>query len=195
MMSDAVQVKIKNPGALKKIADAVPKKMSVKVGIIDNPEIAEYASYNEFGWVQRVTAKQSGFFKHEFGIDIEPFKTVLSAPPRPFLRATASAKSDEWSQIFAEALKQLGVKNMRKAALLMARQAQTDVQETIRNNGTKDEKFEDRSELTAKIYAAKDALTAKGKKRKRERDSGSAREKALVKTGALLSAIGYEIEE
>lgn len=193
-MADVVQVKIKNPGALQKIADAIPKKASVKVGIIDNPEIATYGAYNEFGWVQRTTPKQRRFLGKEFDVHLKK-GTILMNPPRPFLRATASAKSEDWSEIFSESLKRLGIKNFRQAAKIMARQAQADVQLTIRNNGTDQEPFPDRSGMTAKIYAVKDERTAKGKKRKRERDSGSASEKALVKTGALLSAIGYEIEE
>lgn len=193
-MGNVVRIQIKNPDALQKIADAIPHKASVKVGIIDNPEIATYAAYNEFGWVQRTTPKQRHFLAKEFDVHLKE-GTVLLNPPRPFLRATASANSDDWGKTFAEALKNLGIKNFQQAAKLMARQAQADIQETIRNNGTKNEQFPDRSGMTAKIYEVKDARTAKGRKRKRERDSGSASEKALVKTGALLSAIGYEIEE
>ena len=63
----------------------------VEVGIIDDAEVATYASYVEFGWVQRVTAKQAGWFIGQ-GVDHPPkVGSALVNPARPFLRATAAA--------------------------------------------------------------------------------------------------------
>ena len=72
----------------------------VEVGVTD-ASIAEYAQYVEFGWVQRVTPKQSLFLSGAIGrpvpmgdrgqpdfanAAIKPGVALVN-PPRPFLRA------------------------------------------------------------------------------------------------------------
>lgn len=205
-MPPKVKISVKNADALRKLAEiAKPAetKTSFKVGIIDDPEVATYAAYNEFGWVQQVTRKQSAFLSGVLGYDVKsrgfenaPFKpgNTLSSPPRPFLRGTASAKKDEWRDMIAEGISTLGVKALPQIMELTARQAQVDVQETIKNNGTDKEKFPARSPVTLELYKAMYGTTAKGRPRKIESDSGMAREQALFLSGTLLQSIGYEIK-
>lgn len=191
----SVTVKIKGDlGKLKSLAGKIPTKARVKIGVINNPEVAKYAAYNEFGWVQRVTPRQSGFLRSNFGVDVMPGMTLMS-PPRPFLRGTAKAKVKDWTETFKTGIQSLGVEKASKVLALVGRQAQTDVQDTIKNNGTGGEKFPVRSDLTMAIYAAQDAATKKGRKRKIEGNSGAGRSEALLRSGVLLGSIGYEVEE
>lgn len=165
---------------------------SVSVGIIDNPEIATYATYNEFGWVQRVTGKQSTFLLKNFGLDVQIGATLM-APPRPFMRATYAAKIGEWNQTLRSMLKGKGLYDPRQALEMVGRQAQVDIQETIKNGGVDGMTFPERSPLTLAIYQALDAETSSGNERRIEGDSGSARSKPLLKSGKMLGAIGYQI--
>lgn len=188
-----IKVTIKGKGSLSNEANKVPPELIAKVGIMGDEDMATIASYNEFGWVQSVTPKQSYFLNENFGVNVKPGYT-LSSPPRPFFRATAKSKGKEWQSTLSKAIKSLGLNKLEKAIELAARQAQSDIQETIQNNGTKEERFPDRSSLTLAIYASQDSLTARGNKRNIESTSGSARSQALVKTGKMLNAIQYEIE-
>lgn len=183
-----------NLRGIKGLSQKVKKRVIANVGIVDNPEIAKYAVYNEYGWVQRVTPRQAGFFRHNFGINLTPNNTLMS-PPRPFLRATAGAKRKAWEETMSKSIKSVGIDNYEKAVEMTARVAQADIQETIKNNGAEGQKFPDRSDLTLQIYAQQEALTHKGNKRKISNDSGTARRQALLKTGAMLGAIGYEIQK
>lgn len=195
-MPPKVKISVKNADALRKLAETAKpakSKISFKVGIIDDPEVATYAAYNEFGWVQQVTGKQSAFLSGLVGSRIKVGST-LSSPPRPFLRGTAEAKKGEWRDMIAEGISNLGIKALPQIIELTARQAQVDVQETIKNNGTDKEKFPARSPLTLEIYRAMYGKTAKGNPRKVESDSGMAREQALFLSGTLLQSIGYEIK-
>lgn len=205
-MPPKVKISVKNADALRKLAETAKpakSKISFKVGIIDDPEVATYAAYNEFGWVQQVTRKQSAFLSGVLGYDVKsrgfenaPFKpgNTLSSPPRPFLRSTASAKKEEWRDTIAEGISTLGIKALPQIIELTARQAQVDVQETIKNNGTDKEKFPARSPVTLELYRAMHGTTAKGNARSFESDSGAGREQALLLSGTLLQSIGYEIK-
>lgn len=169
-------------------------KPSVVVGIVDNPDIAEYATYNEFGWAQRVTGKQSTFLQKAFGVDVQ-IGSVLMSPPRPFMRATFEAKNGEWRQTLRNALKKTGLTDPAQALELVGRQAQVDIQETIRNGGVGGHKFPERSPLTLAIYESQDRETASGRKRRIESGTGSTRKEPLFRSGKLLGAIGYEVRE
>lgn len=205
-MKPTVKISVKNAETIKKLATlAKPaeKGTAFKVGIIDDPEVATYAAYNEFGWVQRVTPKQSVYLSGRLNYSVKkngfanaPIKPgmTLSSPPRPFLRGTADAKKEEWRDLIAQGIKTIGVQQLPKIIELVARQAQVDVQETIKNNGTDKQKFPDRSPLTKELYAGKFSTTSSGRKRKIEGDSGAGRDKALFLSGTLLQSIGYEIK-
>lgn len=179
---------------LKKLAEAIPQQpKKVVVGIWDNPEIATYATYNEFGWTQRVTGRQAGYLNFHYGLDLKPGYT-LQSPPRPFMRATAAAKQKKWTKTLKAGIQHYGLTNIYKALAATGRIAQIDIQQTIQNNGVVGgEVFPDRSPMTLEIYAVKDALTASGRKRRIEADSGSGRKKALMKTGNLQKAIAFEV--
>lgn len=196
-MPPKIKISVKNADALRKLAETAKpakSKISFKVGIIDAPNIATYAAYNEFGWVQQVTNKQQWWFRG-WRIKNPPKEgNALMSPPRPFLRGTAEAKKDEWRDLIAEGISTLGLQALPQIIEDTARQAQVDVQETIKNNGTDKEKFPARSPLTLELYKAKYGTTAKGRPRKIEPDSGAAREQALFLSGALLQSIGYEIK-
>ena len=72
------------------------QNMNVKVGILDDPKTAKYASCVEYGWTQRVTPKQSYAFRAWWGINLR-VGTVISSPPRPFLRGTLYANEFNWA--------------------------------------------------------------------------------------------------
>lgn len=190
-----MSITIRCKGDFKKIMERlndIPKHAEAKIGVFD-ADIAEYAAYNEFGWAQQVTGRQSSYLRHAFGVNVREGNTLMS-PPRPFLRATASAKAEQWAKTFRDGMAH-GVP-FRVALEAVARQAQVDIQQTIIHNGVDGgQKFPKRSPLTLAIYAAKDANTPSGRKRKIEGDSGSARDDALYKTGALLHAISYKLTE
>lgn len=205
-MKPTVKISVKNAETLKKLASLskpAEKGTAFKVGIIDDPEVATYAAYNEFGWVQRVTPKQAVYLSGRLNFSVKqngfakaPIKPgmTLSSPPRPFLRGTADAKKEEWRDLIAQGIKTIGVQQLPKIIELVARQAQADVQETIKNNGTEKQKFPDRSSLTKKLYEGGFATTSSGRSRKIESDSGAGRDKALFLSGTLLQSIGYEIK-
>lgn len=187
-------IKVQRSGGIQKVAveyGSVGSPHAV-IGITD-PEVAAYATYNEYGWVQRTTKKQAGYFLNNYGIMLKP-GTPLKSPPRPFMRATFADEIGHWQKILAEGLKFYGVTNARAALEVMARQAQVDIQETIKNNGSRSHKFPDRSGLTMMLYDIKDEKTPRGKLRDRSSDSGSGRGKALFKVGTMLNSVGYEIK-
>lgn len=188
-----IKVVVKKKGSLSDEAEKVSPELRAKIGIWGDEKLASIASYNEYGWVQDVTPEQSYFLNKSFGVYVKPGNT-LSSPPRPFFRATVRSSGKKWQEIISKALKRYGIDKAEKALDMAARVAQTDIQETINNNGTKEERFPDRSPLTLAIYASQDSVTAKGNKRKISSTSGSARSQALVKTGKMLNSIQYEIE-
>lgn len=106
-MTSVVRVK-SNLCVIKQISQQIRRRIVANVGIIDNPEIAQYAVYNGYGWVQRVTPRQAGFFRHNFGINLKPNNTLMS-PPRPFFRATIRAKRREWEETMSKSIKSVGI--------------------------------------------------------------------------------------
>lgn len=159
----------------------------VEVGIIDDAEVATYASYVEFGWVQRVTAKQAGWFIGQ-GVDHPPkVGSALVNPARPFLRATAAACGKKWAQVFERTIKAGGVDALPTALQLVGMQASGDVKQTLINGGTERDSFNPRSGLTMELYAQEAAGHSTDGTGNLETD------KPLVKTGTLLNAIGFQI--
>lgn len=192
-----VRISLKSSDTLRKLSDMSKTRgrIGFKVGIINNPEVATYAAYNEFGWVQQITPKQAAYLNSILGSQVLKVNGTLQSPPRPFLRATAAAKAGEWKDLLSQAIKTLGPDRIKDAVEIVARQAQVDVQETIKNNGTDKQKFPDRSPLTLDLYKATMSKTSSGRPRKIESGSGAARPQALVLSGRLLQSIGYELTE
>lgn len=191
-------------GELNKLMKQIAPRLKIKVGIIDNPDVAEYAAYNEFGWVQKVTGAQAAYLSGALGHDVKtrgmknaPIKPgyTLMSPPRPFLRATARDCADKWHETIKKGVQKLGVTKLPQVAEMIGRQAQVDVQETIKNNGTSKERFPDRSPLTLELYKRAEALTASGRKRKMAAGAGATRKKALLNSGVMHKTIGYRIEQ
>lgn len=88
---------------------AQDKVIKVRAGVLEGAKngegkfVAQYAAYNEFGAVVRVTPKMKAFFRHRFGINLK--KDVLVIPARPFMRRTLEKHRDEWVNMVGAALK------------------------------------------------------------------------------------------
>ncbi len=158
----------------------------VKVGIIDDPQIAEYATYQEYGWVQRVTPKQHGWFSHRVS-DPPSIGAALVMPARPFLRASVNAYAQKWANVFARAM-QMTDGNAAASLQMVGQEAVTDVKQTIANGGTPSDRFAPRAPLTMEL----NSLEAAG--HKTDGTGGVSGPKPLFKSGAMLNAVGYALE-
>ena len=164
-----------------------------EVGITDE-SIAQYAVYQEYGWVQRVTLKQAPWFANQ-GVSQPPdLGNSLVLPPRPFFRATIDACRDDWSKLFTRTLKVLGPDEFLTALQLTAQKAAEDFRATVHNGGTSKVKFEYRAPLTMELYQQQSATTSKGKARKIS-DGNVSTTQPLVKTGAMLNSIGLQLKK
>lgn len=176
----------------------------VEVGVTD-ASIAEYAQYVEFGWVQRVTPKQSLFLSGAIGrpvplsdrgrpdfskAAIKP-GTALVNPPRPFLRGTLVAEQEKWKGVLKKALQ--GLQDPASALTVLGTVAAQDVQATIASGGTTKEKFQERAPLTMELYAAQSAGRKTGGK-KHSSKASSATTQPMVLSGALLHSIAFEVK-
>ena len=179
-----------------KKAESYAKARYVNVGINDNEGIKKYgegetnvatvAQYLEYGWVQTVTKRQSGWFAREprhLGV---PPGTVLFMPPRPFLRATLRHKADDWVNVFKNAFVQYNG-DLELALSAVGMRAKEDIQNTIRTAQVDGEVFPRRSPLTMKLYEIYN--------QDHETDGTGNRsgDKPLMDTGLLLSSISYQL--
>jgi hypothetical protein len=178
-----------------------PGVSHVEVGVAD-ASIAPYATYVEYGWVQRVTGKQSLFLSNAIGkpvprredgkpnfqaAAIKPGMALVN-PPRPFLRGTMAAEAPKWRETAKKALHK--TLDKEKALAILGRQAADDVRMTITSGGTSKEKFPERSSLTMELYRQK--AEAKGRKGKGGGNLTTA--KPLVLTGKLMNSIGFQVK-
>lgn len=198
-----VSISVKRKG--KGLSDLVnaKKRSRAKVGFPNNPEISAIATYNEYGWVQKVTAAQATYLSGRLGYDamrlgfekapIKPNST-LSSPPRPFLRGTLRAQAETWKAEVGKGIKALGLNRLPIVMQAVGGTASTDVRETIKKGGTRLEKFQERSDLTLLLYRAQDSHTQSGNRRRIEVDSGSASRKPLQRSGSMLNAVGFEVD-
>lgn len=172
-------------GLSEKLRSIKPRR--VKVGVLDS-DVAQYATYVEFGWVQRTTPKQANYLSAVLGSAgrIKP-GTALVNPPRPFLGGTFDAEKLKWSKLIARALK--GDFDEDKALTAVGYVASEDIQTTIRQGGTSRMQFAKRSPLTMELLKA-EAVSKGGKS---EKGSASATDKPLQISGALLHAIGFKV--
>lgn len=160
---------------------------SVEIGVTD-AAVAPYATYVEYGWVQRVTPKQHKWFIRQ-GVRNPPKPgSSLVNPPRPFLRGTLTAEGDKWRGIIAAALKKN--LNATTALKLAGTQAAQDVRETIRKGGTRTQQFPERSPLTMELINPAKGKTRKGKASK----ANATTTKPLMLTGRLLNSIHFEVK-
>lgn len=173
---------------LKRYSDANASR--VEVGVTD-ASVAPYATFVEYGWAQRVTEKQQKWFRSQRIQNPPKAGSALVNPPRPFLRGTMQAEGAKWRETLRKALTRTG--NPRRALSILGIQASQDVKETIRNGGTRKEKFPERAPLTMELYAA-DAAGKFKKGKNRTAKANASTTKPLVLSGALLHSIGYEVK-
>lgn len=153
----------------------------------DNVSMAQIAQWQERGWTQRVTPKQVGFFRYNFGISLKK-NGVLHLPPRPFLTLTAKKEMPRWLSLYRQAITK-GKMRPREALQLVAQEAVTDVRKTILNGGVGGKRFAERSPMTMEI------LRQRTKGKRAQPDAGMATSRALFATGGLLNSISYLIHK
>lgn len=190
-----VEVDIKGLIKLKQEVQRAAKQVA-KVGVLagatypSGTKVSQVVEFLEFGWDQPVTPKQRGWFAAH-GIYLKN-GTALRCPPRPFFRATFTAKEKTWRQKGNAALKGLErnpVSKIQKALVMLGLTAQQDLQDSILNGAVEGEKFAERSELTLRLYATQ----AKGH-RMDDTPNQTTTAKPLYRSGLLASSIAFDIE-
>lgn len=201
MANFSVKMNTSNTDRLLKELAQVQKleaKVGVDAGAVEHngTPTSEVALYLEYGWVQRVTAKQTGFFWGH-GLNVH---NTLNLPPRPTFAYTAKRNHDKWEKLGAKVLGSSEFVLKPLATALRALNtvclvAQSDVQETITTNGHGS--FAPRSPLTIAMYSAPYWGSASGEvhnKRNASAKNTSMSTKALVYKGDFLRSITYEIK-
>lgn len=149
--------------------------------------MAQLAQILERGWVQRITAKQVGFFRHNFGINLKK-DNVLTLPPRPFLTLTAKKQIKYWRKIYINSIVR-GGKTPTEALSIASKEAVDDVRSAISNGGFGGIRFKERSPMTMKLYRTK----TQGKNV--EEDAGYGTTQPLFAKGGLYNSIAYLIHK
>ena len=201
MANFSVQMDTSNTDRLLKELAQVQKleaKVGVDAGAVEHngTPTSEIALYLEYGWVQRVTAKQTGFFWGH-GLNV---RNTLNMPPRPTFAYTAKRNHDKWEKLGAKVLgsSEFALKPLAtaiRALNTVCLVAQSDVQETITTNGHGS--FAPRAPLTIAMYSGGYWSNASGEVRNKRNVSAkntSMNTKALVYKGDFLRSITYEIK-
>lgn len=201
MANFSVQMDTSNTDRLLKELAQVQKleaKVGVDAGAVEHngTPTSEIALYLEYGWVQRVTAKQTGFFWGH-GLNV---RNTLNMPARPTFGYTAKRNHDKWEKLGAKVLgsSEFVLKPLAtaiRALNTVCLVAQSDVQETITTNGHSS--FAPRAPLTIAMYSAPYWSSASGEvhnKRNASAKNASMSTKALVYKGDFLRSITYEIK-
>ena len=186
---DNFRIDITRSGRLQQIMERLKQSqnMNVKVGILDDPDTARYASCVEYGWTQRVTRNQSRAFAAWWGIHMR-VGAVISNPPRPFLRGTLYAYEHQWAVIGVNSLIR-SQWNMEIALATVGQIAGQQVQATIAGGGIDAQgmSFPIRSEFTMRVYANRDNGRSDG--------TGNINTtKPMVLTGKMLGSITYRVD-
>ena len=201
MANFSVQMDTSNTDRLLKELAQVQKleaKVGVDAGAVEHngTPTSEVALYLEYGWVQRVTAKQTGFF-WSHGLNV---RNTLNMPPRPTFAYTAKRNHEKWEKLGAKVLgsSEFVLKPLAtaiRALNTVCLVAQSDVQETITTNGHGS--FAPRSPLTIAMYSAPYWSRTGGEVRNKRNvgaKNASMSAKALVYKGDFLRSITYEIK-
>lgn len=182
-------VSVKRSGNLNRLIKKVEAGQNKKVciGILHDSRLAPIATYLEFGWVQQVTDKQAKYFGAQ-GIHLKVGNPLYN-PPRPFLRGTYAECKEKWARIATNSFSRDF--DVERALVFVGEIATNDIKDSINQGGANGEKFADRSPMTMELYTrfADSVGIADGSK------STSTDTKPLYASGALYSAITYEIVE
>ena len=201
MANFSVEMDTSNTDRLSKELAQVQKleaKVGVDAGAVEHngTPTSEVALYLEYGWVQRVTAKQTGFFWGH-GLNV---RDTLNMPPRPTFGYTAKRNHEKWEKLGAKVLGSsefvlnplaTAIRALNTVCLV----AQGDVQETITTNGHGT--FAPRAPLTIAMYSVpywSRTSGGVGNKRNASAKNTSMNIKALVYKGDFLRSITYEIK-
>lgn len=160
--------------------------VTVYVGLTD-AEIARYAEYLEFGWSQMVDAARQAGYLNSRGLRVKP-GSILVCPPRPSFGMAAEKNRDKWRRITQNmARAQMPNLNIRQIAAMLGQVARDDVKTQIATA----EGMPPRSPATLVLYAhemASSGHSASG-------TAGMTQTKPLVKTGAMLGHVDFEIRD
>ena len=160
--------------------------LTVYVGLTD-AEIAKYAEYLEAGWSQVVDAALQAGYLNSRGLRVKP-GSVLVCPPRPSFGMAAEKNREKWRRITQNmARAQMPTLDLRAIAAMLGQVARDDVKTQI---ATADG-MPPRSPATLVLYAhemASSGHSASG-------TAGMTGTKPLVKTGAFLAHVDFEIRD
>lgn len=193
-----IEAKI-NYGKLKKLAQAMRKHISVKVGLLSNkggadevpksPDLdyAGLGAVQEFGAHIPVTDKMRGFFRHHFGINIKKSTTQIDIPARSFLQMPLERKN--------ELMKRLKEHGFRDFDNLIDHITQTGDFESlgIILGGAAVEQIQEAFETGGWGEWAPDSELTISNKIKNEKQRETA--KPLIDTSSLKNRITYEVEQ
>lgn len=183
-------ISIKSNGAFEQLRKKLTaeKGKKVEIGFFD-PEKATIAMYLEYGWMQRITPKQAGYFKGAHKVNLKVGNT-LYMPPRPFIRGTFEAKHKEWIELAQKVFKNR--LDVNATLEILGNRAVEDIQASILKGGTGKEQFAPRSSLTMALI---ESSLAKGKHKTDETPNTSQTTKPLQRSGSLFPALTYRMVE
>ena len=98
-----------------------------------------------------------------------------------------AAEVQKWKHIYAQAFAMYGTQRAADALSAVGIKASEDIRQTLIRGGTSRETFERRSEVTQRLYEGQ----AQG--HNTDGTGNISGDKPLIKTGALLNAIGYQL--
>lgn len=174
----------------KKLESQLVKGQHVNVGVNNNSEIATYATYLEYGWVQTVTARQEAFFRATIDPKNAPHTgSTLVMPARPTFHSTVLANSNKWVNIARFTMKNTqGPYNSAVILATVGAVAMSDIKATIAQGGNTKQTFAERSDLTMLMLQYRAETTG------HKAGGNTATRKPLVLTGNFLNSITYQIE-
>lgn len=174
----------------KKLESQLVKGQHVNVGVNNNSEIATYATYLEYGWVQTVTARQEAFFRATIGPKNAPHTgSTLVMPARPTFHSTVLANANKWANIARYTMKNTqGPYNSAVILATVGAVAMSDIKATIATGGNANQTFAERSDLTMLMLQHRAESTG------HKAGGNTATRKPLVLTGHFLNSITYQIE-
>lgn len=160
--------------------------LTVYVGLTD-AEVAKYAEYLEAGWSQVVDAALQAGYLNSRGLRVKP-GSVLVCPPRPSFGMAAEKNREKWRRIAQNlARAQMPTLDLRAIAAMLGQVARDDVKTQIATAYG----MPPRSPATLVLYAhemASSGHSASG-------TAGMTGTKPLVKTGAFLAHVDFEIRD